>query len=430
MVHAHAHEGDPCRGHPCDGCRTCRSGRCCRRDNVNYRLPTLGEWDGPIYGELGVFRTDGDKAECHVCGQWFGHLGGHVARAHDLTADEYRAIFGLRAKTKLIGPSLREKRLQNQSHLERVRPTRSSLLDLTPEQRSQTARMPRRLESRLDPKTVEAQRRGREQGGRTRRARYASGVWRPRVPPPEHMRMMRERAVARMTELGRFWTPERIQQALHRMIEALGLADAAPGEIGARVRRQHFIDHGLQGMLASVFNNRVLDALRTYNPAITEDDRPKHSQRYWRGTAGREHARAATRKLLAELGLAQATTDEIAAAQLNRRHFEQRGLAAMLNIVYGGVAYNALADLYPDLRPWQMRQAPGKYWSGPEGRAHAREAVASLLDRIGLAQAPEDVIYERVTYETFRSYHLTGVLTKVYGAGVRVALSDYDESRG
>ena len=426
---AHVGEGDPCRGHPCDGCRRCRSGRCCRRDNANYRLPELGEWDGPIYGELGVFRTDGDKAECHVCGGWFGHLGGHVARAHDLTADEYRAIFGLRAKTKLIGPSLRAKRLENQSHLERVRPKRSTLLDLTPEQRSQTARMPRRLESRLDPRTRAARQRGAQNGIRTRRERAAAGLWRPRVSPPEHMRMMHERSMARLAELGRLWTPERIYQALHRMIEALGLADASPAEIGARVRKQHFVEHGLQGLLASVFNNRVLDALRSYNPAITEDDRPKHSQRYWQGPAGREHARAATRKLLAELGLAQATTDQIVAAQLTRTHFEHYGLAAMLNIVYGGVAYNALADLYPGLRPWQMRQAPVKYWSGPEGRTHAREAVAWLLDRLGLAQAPEDVIYERVTYETFRSYHLTGVLTKVYGAGVRVALTDYVASR-
>ena len=164
---AQVREGDPCSGHACDGCRTCRSGRCCRRDNVNYQLPGLGDWDGPIYGELGVLNNDGDKAECHVCGGWFGHLGGHVARAHDLTADEYRAIFGLRAKTKLIGPSLHDKRLQYLSHLERVRPKRSTLLDLTPEQRAQTARMPWPLESRLDPRTRAARPAGAQQAVRS-----------------------------------------------------------------------------------------------------------------------------------------------------------------------------------------------------------------------------------------------------------------------
>ena len=241
--------------------------------------------------------------------------------------------------------------------------------------------------------------------------------------------MMHERSMARLAELGRLWTPERIQQALHRMIAALGLADASPGEIGARVRKQHFVEHGLQGMLASVFHNRVLDALQAYDPAITVDDRPQRPNNYWQGLAGREHARAATRKLLADLGLAQATTDEIAAANLTRRHFEHHGLTAMVNIVYGGVAYDALVDLYPDLRPWQMGKAPAKFWSGPEGRTHAREAMRWLLDRLGLAQAPEEVIYERVTYETFRTHRLTAIVTKVYRAGVRVALDDYVASR-
>ncbi len=422
---AHAREGDPCRGHPCDGCRTCRSGRCCRRDDANYQLPGLGEWDGPIYGELGMFTTDGDKAECHACGRWFGHLGGHVARAHDLTAAEYRAIFGLRAKTKLIGPSLRDKRRERLDQLERVRPARSSLLDLTPEQRSQVARTPRRLESRIDPKVRAAREQGGRNAARTRRERTAAGLWRPRVSPPEHMRMMRERAVARMTELGRFWTPESARKAIHGMLEALGVAQASPAEIAATVRKRHFIEHGLQGMLASVFHNRVLDALQAYDPAIAVEDRSQRPHDYWKGEAGRAHARATTRKLLEELGLEQATTDEIAAAQLTRRHFEHHGLAAMLNTVYGALAYNALVDLYPDLRPWQMRQAPSNYWSGPEGRIHAREAVAWLLDRLGLAGSPAEAIYVQATYDAFRAYHLTGVLSKVYGNCVGAALDDY-----
>ena len=50
----HNGDGDPCNGHLCDGCWTCRNGHCCRRGNANYQLPGLGEWDGPIHSELGV----------------------------------------------------------------------------------------------------------------------------------------------------------------------------------------------------------------------------------------------------------------------------------------------------------------------------------------------------------------------------------------
>lgn len=149
-----------CYGHACDGCPSCVKGRCCRKDNPDYRLPELGDWDGVMYGELGVFADDGDKAECHCCGRWYRHLGNHVARTHGLTADEYRSIFGLRQSTGLIGPALLEKRREAGALLyERYGAlTGSSLADLTPEQRSANSRRHRvRLESRKDPKWKAAQ---------------------------------------------------------------------------------------------------------------------------------------------------------------------------------------------------------------------------------------------------------------------------------
>lgn len=63
-----------------------------------------------MFGTIAVLWDDGDRAECHVCGERFQHLGHHVWAAHDLTADEYRAIFGLASTTGLIGPALRKVR--------------------------------------------------------------------------------------------------------------------------------------------------------------------------------------------------------------------------------------------------------------------------------------------------------------------------------
>jgi hypothetical protein len=92
---------DPCKDHPCDSCATCRRGRCCRNDNPNYKLPELGDWDELIYGELGALNTDGKRLECHACGEWYVGLGTHAWRAHGITADEYRAYFGLAQSTGL-----------------------------------------------------------------------------------------------------------------------------------------------------------------------------------------------------------------------------------------------------------------------------------------------------------------------------------------
>jgi hypothetical protein len=58
-------------------------------------------WDEPIFGELGVLRTDGDRAECHICAGWYRLLGSHVFQAHGLYAYTYRRLFGLRQRTGL-----------------------------------------------------------------------------------------------------------------------------------------------------------------------------------------------------------------------------------------------------------------------------------------------------------------------------------------
>ena len=58
----------------------------------------------------GVFIDDGDRAQCHECGRFFGHLGAHVRRGHGMSADSYREVHGLKATQGLIGPTLRRKR--------------------------------------------------------------------------------------------------------------------------------------------------------------------------------------------------------------------------------------------------------------------------------------------------------------------------------
>lgn len=97
---------DPCMGHECDQCPRCAKGRCCRRDNAGYQLPELGSWQ-PVYGELGVRNTDGTRMECHACGGWFVSIGSHSWAAHDLTAREYKAAFGL-TNAGLMGERFRD----------------------------------------------------------------------------------------------------------------------------------------------------------------------------------------------------------------------------------------------------------------------------------------------------------------------------------
>lgn len=152
----------PCAGHECDNCGICRQGRCCRRDQPGYRVPELGEWDGPIFGELGVLVHEDDRVQCHCCGRWFKNLASHAALAHGLTADEYHHVFGLKAHTALIGTALQQRRKELATpRLRAYQPMHAHfVVDLTREERSQLRRLQGcRLETRRDPANLEKWRR-------------------------------------------------------------------------------------------------------------------------------------------------------------------------------------------------------------------------------------------------------------------------------
>lgn len=55
-------------------------------------------------------RKSDDSTTCRVCGRQFTFLGGHIRRAHGVTADEYRTEFDLPAGLPLASQEYRDKR--------------------------------------------------------------------------------------------------------------------------------------------------------------------------------------------------------------------------------------------------------------------------------------------------------------------------------
>lgn len=122
----------------------------------------MGDWDGPLFGQLGVLHLEDGKIECHCCGRWYRFLATHVWRTHAISADEYRALFGLTARHGLVSPDVSERLWR--TALRTLRPYYERAADLACsipfEQRSARARRRRlRLETRLDPKWQDARRR-------------------------------------------------------------------------------------------------------------------------------------------------------------------------------------------------------------------------------------------------------------------------------
>jgi len=124
------------------------------------QLPRLGDWSGPMFGELGVLEIGDDGVRCHICGRWFNYLSAHLLRKHGVHPEEYRALFGLRATTRLMSPALRQ--LFRERHIDVL----SRYWDgrgfdsLTPEQRSEFGRgRTWRLQAKQDPRNIEVHRR-------------------------------------------------------------------------------------------------------------------------------------------------------------------------------------------------------------------------------------------------------------------------------
>lgn len=99
------------------------------------------EGQGPIHGELGSLAEDGDRLQCHLCGQWYRSLAAHVLQRHHLTAHEYRAAFGLSTSTALVGPSLvAVRRATGLRVLHQYTRMQDYVINLSPEERSVIAR--------------------------------------------------------------------------------------------------------------------------------------------------------------------------------------------------------------------------------------------------------------------------------------------------
>lgn len=72
--------------------------------------PEQPTWTQPFYGEFGTLADNGERVQCHACGEWFHHLPGHINPKHGLNGDAYRAAFGLTQNTKLSSQPYRQKR--------------------------------------------------------------------------------------------------------------------------------------------------------------------------------------------------------------------------------------------------------------------------------------------------------------------------------
>lgn len=217
---------------------------------------------------------------------------------------------------------------------------------------------------------------------------------------------------------------EHARQATRWLIAQMGLASVPWRDVAQRVDFYSFGQYGLRGMLDRVYGGSPYAALRDVYPALEAWDRDTVPRDFWRGEQGRENARRATRRMLEESGLVNLALEELA-REVTQHTFAEHGLSGMLSNVYMSSPYEALRDLYPQLRPWQMTRVPLRYWNGAEGREHAREAMQWLMDRLELStNASYEELQTSLTRHAFREAGLSGMLQTVYNSRISQGIDE------
>lgn len=58
-----------------------------------------------MQSRTGHLADDGERVQCHVCGKWYRALVAHLARAHDMSTEQYRETYGLPRTQSLTSAS-------------------------------------------------------------------------------------------------------------------------------------------------------------------------------------------------------------------------------------------------------------------------------------------------------------------------------------
>lgn len=212
------------------------------------------------------------------------------------------------------------------------------------------------------------------------------------------------------------------EAATAQMLTAYRIPFQSSSQIVAAAPRSLFEQAGLAAMLDLVYGGNPAAALHALFPAIRVGQWGRVPRAYWQGEVGRTRAQAAVRRMLGDLGWGGLSPAEVA-ARVTAQTFIRYGLSGLLQQVYERSPFIALADLFPELRPWQMAKVPQALWQGPAGAHRAIQATRWMLHQMDLATAPAAHIAAQVTQETFRQHGLGGMLQQVYAGSPFAALA-------
>lgn len=207
-----------------------------------------------------------------------------------------------------------------------------------------------------------------------------------------------------------------INRAVRALI--LDVAGIPINDVSKKVNYQFFLETGFQNILWTFYNNSPAQAIQDAFPGQFEVwNLAKVPQKYWKGKRGLDRAKQAM--------VWFAKRKEIRTAEdcknITGDDFKAAGLSGMLQRVFQDSTYFALYTIFPDLKPWNVKQTSATYFNFKINRKYALTNYLSYRDIGDISELTAEE-----TYDT--DIRRVGLKDRLNDYGLRGLLNRYNNS--
>jgi len=212
--------------------------------------------------------------------------------------------------------------------------------------------------------------------------------------------------------------PKKIVKRLFRTIIE-NLEAITPDQVPEKINYKFFVDRKLEPLLWVFYKNSPFKAIRDiYGNKILPWKFKRKPLNFWKGKKGFNHAIDAM-KWFTKVKNLQTISD---CRKITSKDFEEQGLSGMLARVFNSSPFLALKTVFPNLKPWQVKQTPKNYFNSSENQKIALNSF--IMENTG-ELIEEDMTPEEVYELGLRLFVSTKNLEK---AGFRGLVARYNNS--
>lgn len=181
-------------------------------------------------------------------------------------------------------------------------------------------------------------------------------------------------------------------------------------DIKRNLTSKTFKQYGLESMFKILYNQSPYNAIKELYPDIKPWELKRVPRNFWN-----KETRIEALKWLFNDKL-KWDKDDIK-INVTSQVFKQYGLYSMLHSAYNGTVYNAVREIYPDIKPWELKSIniPSNYWDN-------NNQLEWLFNEE--LKWDENDIKEKMTIQVFKKYGMYNIILNSYGGSTYNAIKE------